>query len=71
MGLVEYPTIPWQPFDPTHSGLDHMAFTVGDLKGVRAWAARLSDAEVVHSGVIEHHQASAKCAVTVRSTRGM
>src|SRR6476619_2140091 len=31
VGLVEYPTVPFEPFDPRHSGLDHLAFTVGSL----------------------------------------
>lgn len=53
VGLVEYPTIPFEAFDPKHAGLDHLAFTVGTLDEIRDWAARLSDAGVVHSGVID------------------
>jgi glyoxylase I family protein len=53
VGLVEYPTRPFEPFDPRRSGLDHLAFSVGTLDEIRAWATRLSDAGVIHSGVIE------------------
>ena len=53
VGLVEYPTVPFEPFDPRHSGLDHLAFTVGSLDELRTWAAKLSHARVIHSGVIE------------------
>lgn len=53
VGLVEYPTVPWVPFDPRRSGLDHLAFTVATLDGIRDWASQLTDAGIVHSGVIE------------------
>ena len=53
VGLVEYPTVPFEPFDPRHSGLDHVAFTVGSLDELRTWAAKLSNARVIHSRVIE------------------
>ena len=53
VGLVEYPTVPFEAFDPRHSGLDHLAFTLGSLDELRAWSTALDDAGVVHSGVIE------------------
>ena len=53
VGLVEYPTVPFEAFDPRHSGLDHLAFTVDTLEGIRDWATKLSGAGVIHSGVIE------------------
>ena len=53
VGLVEYPTVPFEAFDPRHSGLDHLAFTVGTLDELRTWATTLSTAGVIHSGVVE------------------
>jgi glyoxylase I family protein len=53
VGLVEYPIVPWAPFDPRHSGLDHLAFTVATLDAIRDWATKLSDAGIEHSGVID------------------
>jgi glyoxylase I family protein len=53
VGLVEYPMVPFEAFDPRHSGLDHLAFTVGTLDELRTWATKLSTASVIHSGVVE------------------
>ena len=36
-------------FDETRAGLDHLAFAVADRAELKAWAARLADAAVVHS----------------------
>ena len=53
VGLVEYPNVPFEPFDPHRSGLDHVAFTVGSLEELSGWAARLTAAGVDRSEVIE------------------
>ena len=53
VGLVEYPTVPFEAFDPRHSGLDHLAFTVTSLEALEDWTAELGRVGVVHSGVIE------------------
>jgi glyoxylase I family protein len=45
--------VPVEAFDPRHSGLDHLAFTVGTLDELRTWATKLSTASVIHSGVVE------------------
>jgi glyoxylase I family protein len=42
-----------ETFDPTIVGLDHLAFTVASKEELGAWAQRLSDAGVEHSGAIE------------------
>ena len=41
------------PFDPTVTGLDHLAFAVASAADLDAWARRLDDAGVAHSGAIE------------------
>ncbi len=53
VGLVQYPMVPFEPFDPTHSGLDHVAFTVGTVGEMETWVDRFSTAGVTHSGVVE------------------
>lgn len=53
VGLVEYPNVPFEAFDPTRAGLDHLAFTVHSLEELEQWATTLTEAGVVHSGVAE------------------
>lgn len=53
VGLVEHRGGPDDDFDPRRTGLDHMAFTVADRADLDGWAARLDDAGVAHSGVID------------------
>ena len=38
-------------FDPTHTGLDHIAFAVDDVDKLEAFATALTDRGVIHSGV--------------------
>jgi glyoxylase I family protein len=38
-------------FDPTRTGLDHVAFAVDDLESLHAFAGVLDDAGIPHSGV--------------------
>ncbi len=40
-------------FDPTHIGLDHLAFSVDSLDDLHAWATRLAALGVESSGVID------------------
>jgi catechol-2,3-dioxygenase len=51
VGLVEHGGD--APFDPTVTGLDHLAFAVGSPAELAAWAQRLDDAGVAHSGAID------------------
>lgn len=39
-------------FDPSHTGLDHLAFAVPTLGELHEWAAHLDQAGVDHSGVV-------------------
>jgi glyoxylase I family protein len=52
VGLVEHAGPP-DAFDPRRLGLDHLAFTVATREELDQWAAKLTDARVDHSGVIE------------------
>lgn len=38
-------------FDPTRTGLDHLAFSVATHDELEAWAQHLSNQGVVHSGI--------------------
>lgn len=40
-------------FDPTHVGLDHFAFSVDTRAQLDAWAARLDELGIEHSGAID------------------
>jgi glyoxylase I family protein len=40
-------------FSERRTGLDHLAFAVADADALQAWAQRLTDAGVEHSGVNE------------------
>jgi glyoxylase I family protein len=41
------------PFDPSITGLDHLAFAVESVAAMDEWAARLTAAGVEHSGAID------------------
>jgi glyoxylase I family protein len=53
VAVVEHRSSGDDPFDPTHRGLDHLAFSVGSREVLEQWEERLTRAEVTHSGVIE------------------
>jgi glyoxylase I family protein len=53
VGLVEHRGSPSSRFDPTHAGLDHLAFTVPTRGALSEWAETLSAAGVEHSGVVD------------------
>ena len=52
VGLVEHRPAPGDAFDPRHIGLDHLAFTVATEDELAAWADRLSEGGIEHSGVV-------------------
>jgi glyoxylase I family protein len=51
LGLTQHRDGPADPFDETRVGLDHLAFAVPDRAALDDWAARLTEAGVVHSAV--------------------
>jgi glyoxylase I family protein len=53
VGLVEHVGSPSGAFDPTVTGLDHLAFTVSSREELREWAEHLSAQGVDTSGAIE------------------
>lgn len=40
-------------FDPSRTGLDHLAFAVATRDELEDWATRLGEASVEHSGVVD------------------
>jgi glyoxylase I family protein len=52
IGLVEHAGATVGRFDPTVTGLDHVAFSVETADDLRDWAARLDTHGVEHSGPI-------------------
>ena len=53
VGLVEHAGTAATAFDPTHRGLDHLAFTVGTRADLERWADDLGRAGVEHSGIVD------------------
>ena len=53
VGLVEHAGSARHRFDPAVTGLDHLAFAVASREELAAWASRLDEAGVEHSGPIE------------------
>jgi glyoxylase I family protein len=53
VGLVEHVGSGGAGFDPTVTGLDHLAFSVASQQDMRDWAANLDGHGVAHSGPIE------------------
>jgi glyoxylase I family protein len=52
LGLVELTASARDEFTPFRTGLDHLCFLVPTHDDLEAWATRLSDLEVGHSGVV-------------------
>lgn len=52
VAVVEHVDAAHGAFDPTVTGLDHLAFSVGSQEEMRRWAERLDEHGVVHSGPI-------------------
>lgn len=53
LGLTEHATSDGSTFRHDRTGLDHAAFSVADRDDMDAWAARLDNADVEHSDVID------------------
>lgn len=53
LGLVEHADNDGSGFRPDRTGLDHAAFSVASRGDVDAWAARLDQAGIAHSGRID------------------
>ncbi len=51
LSLQEHRSNQGMPFDPSRTGLDHLAFAVSSIEELNAWAERLSSVGVEHSGV--------------------
>ncbi len=53
-GLHTHPTSPGdEPFAPTNTGLDHVAFGVADRGELEQWAAKLDGLGIEHGGVVD------------------
>ena len=52
---------PGQPFDPRHTGADHLAFRVGSREELDEWLARLAELGVTHSPVVDAGYGSVLC----------
>ena len=53
VGIVEHVDSGREPFDPSTTGLDHLAFTVASRDELDGWAEYLTAAGVEHSDPIE------------------
>jgi catechol-2,3-dioxygenase len=51
--LVGHPGSDGEPFDETHTGLDHLELLVDSREDLAAWASRLDELGIAHSGVKE------------------
>jgi len=51
--LVSHPKGPAGPFDEARCGLDHLEFVVAERADLDAWANRLDELGIAHSGVKE------------------
>lgn len=53
INLQEHAASDRSRFDPRRTGLDHLALHVSDRETLREWIARLDDAGVQHSGIMQ------------------
>jgi glyoxylase I family protein len=53
IGLQEHRSNTGSTFDPTRTGLDHLAFHVSSPDDLRTWSLRLDEAGVTHSAIRE------------------
>jgi glyoxylase I family protein len=51
-----------EPFEPQRTGLDHVAFRVGERSDLDEWASRLAELGVPHSPVADRPYGSVLCA---------
>lgn len=49
IGLQEHEANQGSSFDPTRTGLDHLAFHVSSIEALGEWTKRLDDAGIAHS----------------------
>ncbi len=59
--LQQHRSNPGYPFDPSHTGGDHVAFRVASRDELDRWTARLADLAVVHSPVVDREYGSVLC----------
>ena len=59
--LQQHRANPGEPFDPSRTGGDHLAFRVASRRELDGWAARLADLGVVHSPVADRAYGSVLC----------
>lgn len=53
VGLVEHTAVTHARFDPSVTGLDHLAFSVTSEEEMARWSERLTTLGVEHSGAID------------------
>lgn len=53
INLQEHAASDGSSFDPTRTGLDHLALHVSDREALREWISRLDGAGVKHSDIVE------------------
>lgn len=53
IGLVQHLPTSDEPFDPTTTGLDHMAWAVPSLEELERWQQRFRERDVVHSPLVD------------------
>ena len=51
LDLYEHAANAGERFDPSHTGLDHLALTAASLKDLEAWATWLDDHQIPHSEI--------------------
>jgi glyoxylase I family protein len=53
VGLIQFPDGDGEAFTPERVGLDHLCFAVADRAQLTAWAGRLDERGIAHSGLQE------------------
>ena len=53
IGLRQHPDGSADPFDPRRTGLDHVAFAVGDREELARWEQRLAELGVTYSACVD------------------
>ena len=59
--LQQHRTNPGEPFDPAHTGADHVAFRVAARDDLDRWSERLAQLGVTHSPVVDRAYGSVLC----------
>ncbi|HVE94949.1 MAG TPA: VOC family protein [Acidimicrobiales bacterium] len=58
LSLQQHATNQGEPFDPTRTGMDHLAFRVAGRSDLDTWDAFLTERGVDHSAPIDEHYGS-------------